>query len=78
MPSSPRVRGLSFPFAKEQGFLPAVTVLHTFSSDLKRHVHIHFIMSSAGLKLSGKAERFTKYVKRKAKNRRARKKKGSA
>nr|VFK41341.1 MAG: hypothetical protein BECKTC1821E_GA0114239_101117 [Candidatus Kentron sp. TC]VFK45241.1 MAG: hypothetical protein BECKTC1821D_GA0114238_102510 [Candidatus Kentron sp. TC]VFK63773.1 MAG: hypothetical protein BECKTC1821F_GA0114240_110510 [Candidatus Kentron sp. TC] len=23
MPSSPRVRGLSFPFAKEQGFLPA-------------------------------------------------------
>jgi len=27
-------------FCKEQGFLPAVTaVLHTFGSDLKRHVH---------------------------------------
>nr|VFK59297.1 MAG: Putative transposase [Candidatus Kentron sp. TC] len=77
MPSSPRVRGLSFPFAKEQGSLPAVTVLHTFGTDLKRHVHIHFIVSSGGLKLSGKAERLTKYVKRKAKNRRPRKKKGA-
>ena len=29
-------------FCKEQGFLPAVTaVLHTFGSDLKRHIHIH-------------------------------------
>ena len=73
MPSSSRARGLSFPFAKEEGFLPAVTVLHTFGSDLKRHVHIHFIVSSGGLKLSGKAERFTKYVKRKATNRRTRK-----
>nr|VFK48004.1 MAG: Putative transposase [Candidatus Kentron sp. TC] len=73
MPSSPRVRGLSFPFAKEQGFLPAVTVLHTFGSDLKRHVHIHFIVSSGGLKLSGKVERFTRYVKRKPKNRQDRK-----
>ena len=37
-------------FCKEQGFLPAVTaVLHTFGSDLKRHVHIHFI-SSRGAK----------------------------
>ena len=74
MPSSPQVRGLSFPFAKEQGFLPAITVLHTFGSDLKRHVHIHFIVSSGGLKLSGKAERFTRSVKRKATNRRTRKK----
>ena len=77
MPSSSRARGLSFPFAKEEGFLPAVTVLHTFGSDLKRHVHIHFIVSSGDLKLSGKAERFTRYVKRKAKNRRARKKKAA-
>lgn len=65
-------------FCKEQGFLPAITaVLHTFGSDLKRHVHIHFIISAGGLKLSGKAERFTRYVKRKAKNPRARKKKVS-
>ena len=36
-------------FCKEQGFLPAVTaVLHTFGSDLKRHVHIHFIISAGG------------------------------
>nr|VFK48751.1 MAG: Putative transposase [Candidatus Kentron sp. TC] len=75
MPSSPQVRGLSFPFAKERGFLPAVTVLHTFGSDLRRHVHIHFIVSNGGLKLSGKVERFTRYVKRKPKNRRTRKKK---
>jgi hypothetical protein len=28
-------------FCKERGFLPAITaVLHTFGSDLKRHVHI--------------------------------------
>lgn len=67
---------LSFPFAKEQGFLPAITgVLHTFGSDLKRHVHIHFIVSAGGLKLSKKAERFTRYIKRKAKNGRIKKKK---
>lgn len=55
-------------FGKEQGFLPAITaVLHTFGSDLKRHIHIHIIISAGGLKLSGKAERFTRYVKRKAK-----------
>ena len=43
-------------FCKEQGFLPAVTaVLHTFCSDLKRHVHVHVIISAGGLKLSGKA-----------------------
>ena len=53
-------------FCKEQGFLPAVTaVLHTFGSDLKRHVHIHFIISAGGLKLSGKAERFSRFMKRK-------------
>jgi len=76
MPSFPPEHKPSFPFAKEQGFLPAITgVLHTFGSDLKRHVHIHFIGSRGGLKLSGKAERFTRYIKRKAKNRRAKKKK---
>ena len=42
-------------FCKEQGFLPAVTaVLHTFGSDLKRHVHIHVIVSAGGLKLPGR------------------------
>ena len=59
---------------KEQGFLSTVTILHIFGTDLKRHVHIHFIVSSGGLKLSGKAERLTKYVKRKATNRRTREK----
>jgi hypothetical protein len=60
---------LFFPFAEEQGFLPAITgVLHTFGSDLKRHIHVHFIVSAGGLKLSGKAERFTRYTKRKKKN----------
>nr|VFK64296.1 MAG: Putative transposase [Candidatus Kentron sp. TUN]VFK72396.1 MAG: Putative transposase [Candidatus Kentron sp. TUN] len=68
------MRRLFFPFAKEQGFLPAITgVLHTFGSDLKRHVHIHFIVSAGGLKLSGKAERFTRYIRRKAKDRRVKK-----
>ena len=36
---------------------------------------MHFIVSSGGLKLSGKAERFTRYIERKAKDRRAKKKK---
>ncbi|MCP4297403.1 MAG: transposase, partial [Proteobacteria bacterium] len=37
-------------FCKEQGFLPAVTaVLHIFGSDLKRHIHIHCIVSAGGL-----------------------------
>ncbi len=32
-------------FCKEKGFLPAITAgLHTFGSDLKRHVHIHCIL----------------------------------
>ena len=62
-------------FLGEQGILPEITgVLHTFGSDLKRHVHVHFIVSAGGLKLSGKAERFTRYIKRKAKNGRIRKK----
>lgn len=56
-------------FCKEQGFMPAITaVLHTFGSDLKRHVHIHFIISAGGLKLSGKAERYTRFIRRKAKD----------
>jgi len=56
-------------FCKEQGFLPAVTaVLHTFGSDLKRHVHIHIIISAGGLKLSEKAERYTRFNKRKQRN----------
>ena len=63
-------------FCKEQGFLPAITgVLHTFGSDLKRHIHIHFIISAGGLKLSGKAERITRYLKRKKKNPRAKQRK---
>lgn len=65
-------------FCKEQGFLPAVTaVLHTFGSDLKRHIHIHCIVSAGGLKLNGKAERITRYRQRKKNNPKARKKKVS-
>ena len=56
-------------FCAEQGFLPAITaVLHTFGSDLKRHIHIHVIISSGGLMLSFKAERFTRFIKRKMKD----------
>jgi len=65
-------------FCKEQGFLPSVTaVLHTFGSDLKRHVHIHIIISAGGLKLSGKAERYTRFEQRKQRNPKARTKKVS-
>ncbi len=65
-------------FCKEQGFLPAVTaVLHTFGSDLKRHVHVHVIISAGGLKLSGKAERYTRFEQRKQRNPKARIKKVS-
>jgi len=65
-------------FCKEQGFLPAVTaVLHTFGSDLKRHVHIHIILSAGGLKLSGKAERYTRFIKRQQQNPKAKMKKVS-
>jgi hypothetical protein len=65
-------------FCKEQGFLPAITaVLHTFGSDLKRHIHIHCIVSAGGLKLTGKAERFIRFAKRKKKNPKAKKKKVS-
>ena len=56
-------------FCKEQGFLPAITaVLHTFGSDLKRHVHIHCIISAGGLKLTGKQERYTRFKNRKGKD----------
>ena len=56
-------------FCAEQGFLPAITaVLHTFGSDLKRHIHIHVIISAGGLKLSFKAERLTRFIKRKMKD----------
>lgn len=65
-------------FCKEQGFLPAVTaVLHTFGSDLKRHVHIHIILSAGGLKLSGKAERYTRFIKRQQQDPKAKMKKVS-
>jgi hypothetical protein len=65
-------------FCKEQGFLPAITaVLHTFGSDLKRHVHIHIIMSAGGLKLNAKAERYTRYKERKQQDPRAKMKKVS-
>jgi len=63
-------------YCKEQGFLPAITaVLHTFGSDLKRHIHIHCIISAGGLKLTGKQERYTRFLKRKKQNRRAKMKK---
>ena len=56
-------------FCKEQGFLPAITsVIHTFGSDLKRHIHIHCIISAGGLKLSAKQERYTRFIKRKKRN----------
>jgi len=56
-------------FCKEQGFLPAITaVIHTFGSDLKRHIHIHCIISAGGLKLNQKQKRYTRYVKRKKRN----------
>lgn len=65
-------------FCKEQGFIPAVTaVLHTFGSDLKRHIHIHFIISAGGLKLTGKAERFTRFLQRKQRDPKAKPKKVS-
>ncbi len=55
-------------FCKEQVFLPAITaVLHTFGSDLKRHVHIHCILSAGGLKMTGKQERYTRFKTRKSK-----------
>ncbi|MBF0117112.1 MAG: transposase [Magnetococcales bacterium] len=61
-------------YCAEQGFLPAITaVLHTFGSDLKRHVHIHIIISAGGLMLSGKAERYTRFMDRKRKNPKAKK-----
>ena len=63
-------------FCKEQGFLPAITaVIHTFGSDLKRHIHVHCIISAGGLKLSGRQERYTRHKKRKKRNSRAEKKK---
>jgi hypothetical protein len=56
-------------FCKEQGFLPAITaVIHTFGSDIKRHIHIHCIISAGGLKLNQKQKRYTRYVKRKKRN----------
>ena len=59
-------------FCKERGFLPAIIlVMHTFGSDLKWHVHIHCIISSGGLKLAGKQERFTRLQERKKKDKRA-------
>ena len=62
-------------FCAERGFLPAITaVLHTFGSALNRHIHIHLIISAGGLKLSGKAERITRFIKRKRKNPKAKKK----
>ena len=65
-------------YCKEQGFLPAITaVLHTFGSDLKRHVHIHCIISAGGLKLDGKQERYTRFKQKKSKDPNARLKKVS-
>jgi hypothetical protein len=65
-------------FCKERGFLPAVTaVLNTFGSDFKRHVNIHCIVSAGVLKLTVKAERLTRFVKRKKKNPKTKKKKVS-
>jgi hypothetical protein len=65
-------------FCKEQGFSPAITaVLHTFGSDLKRHIHIHCIISAGGLKLNQKQERYTRFIKRKKRNGRVKMKKVS-
>lgn len=65
-------------FCQEKGFQPAITaVLHTFGSNMKRHIHIHFIVSAGGLKLDGKAERFVRYKARKQKDPRAKKRKVS-
>jgi len=59
-------------FCKERGFLPAITaVLHTFGSDLKRHVHIHCIISAGGLKMTGNQERYIRFKERKIKNHKA-------
>lgn len=56
-------------FCKEQGFLPAITVvLHTFGSDLKQHIHVHLIISAGGLKLLGKQERYRRFTVRKQKH----------
>lgn len=56
-------------YGKEQGFLLGITsVLHTFGSDLKRHVHIHCIVTAGGLLLDQKQERYTRIIKRKKKN----------
>ena len=56
-------------FCKEMGFLPAITtVLHTFGSDLKQHIHVHLIISAGGLKLQGKQERYTRFIARKKKD----------
>jgi hypothetical protein len=56
-------------FCKEMGFLPAITtVLHTFGSDLKQHIHVHLIISAGGLKLQGKQERYTRFIDRKKKD----------
>ncbi len=61
-------------FCAEKGFLPAITaVLHTFGSALNRHIHVHLIISAGGLKLTGKAERITRYIERKRKNPKAKK-----
>jgi len=51
-------------FCKEQGFLPAITaVMHTFGDDLKRHIHVHCIISTGGLKLSGRQLRYKRRKK---------------
>ena len=42
-----------------------------------RHVHVHIIVSAGGLKLSGKAERYTRFEQRKQQNPKARMKKVS-
>jgi hypothetical protein len=63
-------------FSAENGFIPAITcVSHTFGSDLKRHVHIHAIMSAGGLALTGKQIRYTRFKIKKKKNGQINKKK---
>jgi hypothetical protein len=55
-------------FCREQGFEPALTeVLHTFGSDLKRHIHFRVILSSGGLALKEKQKRYTRIKKKNGK-----------
>lgn len=49
---------------KEQGFMPGMTsVLHTFGSDLKYHIHVHTLVSFGGVDKAGEWK-YPKYKNR--------------